>query len=935
LAQVNFDKGKSMSASFDVAALNRAFNNVSPANADFEAGVTSYLADSAAYAASLDNAELSDAELANLVMTNMGFLPSEEASVVALEAALADYFTANKGEDGSLRGFIVLQLSTILSDLEDATGDLAVYNSIATAWNLEVAEAVVYSSDASNTNASDSTVGSTFTLTTSTDIINGTALNDSITGTTSTVTSGDVIIGGAGTDTVTITATAATGPFGSVSGVESVVVNMSTFATVAFDADNIVGNATVTVNNTQAGGTTDATVNNAEAGTTVVAGSGVTGTFTVEADGAVTVNAGSAATEATVDFNGTTAASSVTANSAATVTGSDVVNVSLSSTGATSFRAEGTTGATDTLTVSGKNASTTATIALNTNSDGANTDQIENLVLSGNGGAATYVLNASDAIEQVTFTGSQNVQLRVDAADITTETVLDTTDAATGTLRVTTLTADTSLVNVATTVQIEIDEDDMGASKAVTLANNAKVKFVTSVNGGDTLTMSSSATGSETLNLTFKSSFADTLNVDDYETINLVVNDEAATTGTVTVGDLNASNAAAGVVNVTGADNLTLTGADAKFINAADFTGKLTATLASDLLKITGGSGNDRVYAADVAFILDGGAGTDTLDITSGDLDLSNNTITLSNFEVIAIDSGGGASDDTLTMTSTQITGKTWAITGTDNGGANDSLTINMAGTGTLDISGLSIDSADVTVTIDLTNTAGVTHTITGSNGDDVITGAGSGAITVNGGAGADTLDTGTGADDITGGEGADSINAGTGADTINLTETTRAVDTVTIDAGDSTETSMDAITGFATHASAGDLLDLPDTTVATSIAATDVSSVTSQASDTVTASTSAAGIMTIAGADAANIDTLAEYIDAAEILLATLVVAADGDAEYGTLAFQFDGSTYIVHGSDNAADGTYATEVVVKLVGLTGITGVSTTAAANVIDIS
>lgn len=855
---------------------------------------------------------------------------------------------ANAWLDGQLtagfaRGEIVATAVDFLSTLTDETSP---FYASAQAFQTTVEAAVAWSTGdgaavfgvtalRANQGNVEVVAGSSFVLTTASDIINATEGNDSITATTSTVNSGDVIIGGGGTDTLTVTATAATGPFGSVSGVESVVVNMRTFSAVAFDADNIVGGGTITVNNTQAGGTTDATVNNAETGATIVAGSGVTGTLTIEADGAVTVNGGSAVTGVTVDFNGVTAASTVTANAAGTLTGSDVVSVTLSSTSATAFNAEGTTGASDTLTVSGKNAATTgATIALNTNSDGTNTDQIENLVLSGNGGAATYVLNASDAIEQVTFTGDQNVQLRADAADITTETVLDTTAAGTATLRVTTLTSATSLVNVASTVQVEIDEDDMGADRAVTLADNAKVKFITSVNGGDTLTMSSAATGSETLNLAFKSSFADILNVDDYETINLVVNDEVATTGTVTIADLNASNVSAGVVNVTGADNLTLTGADTKFLNAQAFTGKLTATVASDLLKITGGSGNDRIYAADAAFVLDGGAGTDTLDIVTGALDLSDNTVTLSNFEVIAIDSGAGASNDTLTMTSTQITDQSWAVTGTDNGGANDTLAVTMAGSGSLNLGNLVVDSANVSVTINLANTAGVTHDITGSNADDTISNAGGGAITVNGGSGADTLTTGTGADTITGGEGADTIDAGTNADTILLTETTRAVDTVTIDAGDSTELLMDSITGFATHASAGDLLNLPDTTVATSIAATDVSSVTSQTSDTVTASTSAAGIMTIAGADAANIDTLAEYIDAAEILLATLIVD-DADAEYGTLAFQFNGDTYVVHGSDAVTEATYATNVVVKLVGLTGITGVSTTAAANVIDIS
>lgn len=68
--------------------------------------------------------------------------------------------------------------------------------------------------------------------------------------------------------------------------------------------------------------------------------------------------------------------------------------------------------------------------------------------------------------------------------------------------------------------------------------------------------------------------------------------------------------------------------------------------------------------------------------------------------------------------------------------------------------------------------------------------------------------------------------------------------------------------------------------------------------------------------------------------LLTTLVSANTTANVLGVLAFEFNGNTYVVEGSDTTGD-AYTTSVVVELTGVTGITGLSTTAAANVIDIA
>lgn len=312
-----------------VTMLNRAFNNSSPANAVFnnqvaEAGTTadSQFAFATTFAASFNT--LTDAQLAQRVLGNMGVLPNDP-----LLAAVADYFTATGVQS---RGVVVLQLGQILAGLENATGEQAIYAPQAVAWNREVEQSFIYSSNAANTSAftgdfvdPGTNPGQTLTLTVNQDNIVGTAGDDAINGGASqngagvlinTLQNVDVVDGGAGTDTLTVTLAqaAAVGP--TIKNVENINVRFAD-AGASLDLSNTTGATAVVVESS----TTAGAVSNVGA-VASLAVKNQTQNVSFDKSTATTLalalnTVGTAAAANTVDLGATTAAKATTLNVAA------------------------------------------------------------------------------------------------------------------------------------------------------------------------------------------------------------------------------------------------------------------------------------------------------------------------------------------------------------------------------------------------------------------------------------------------------------------------------------------------------------------------------------------------------------------------------------------------------------------------------------------
>lgn len=638
--------------------------------------------------------------------------------------------------------------------------------------------------------------GKTLALTTTTvtpagDLFIGTAGgNDSVTGTVaaagSTYNSVDTIVDGSSTDndTLTLSTSANITTTGIVSGFENVVINHTSFSDGSFALANFsAGN--VTVNNLQSAGANAATVSSIASSSTVTGGTGVTGALTVSGrDGAtaLTVNAGDAGTVNLGKVADTTAAA-ITLNitSGATGTTGTPVNVNIEGSAAT---------ARDSATISAK-----GRVNLVTNSDGTGTDQVENLTLSGNGAAATYVIG-NGAPTSMTISGTQNVTLEGIAAKFGGRTVTDSSTAVSK-IKVVTTAAALDLTKVT------VDDVEIAVDQTTSLVT---------VDSGENLTVSLAQTS-----LTVTSALATRAT----NAVNITVDDGATAVNSVTLGAAVFTNIA--TANITGVDNVAIAntatfGADgvvkyagtgtltvgattggitAKQVDASAASGVVTAFMTANMTNVVGGSGRDVILVeGDTNFTIDGGAGLDTVKFgvatLAADLNVADNTTTaLSNVEVIEFVHDANAR--TLSIDSSLLTGKAIVVKGTH---ADDVLAVVMDST-TVDLSninlGTNISKATIsgaaigTSALTITGTAMVDDVTGGSQGDTINLGEGNNIVT-DAGDGDDVITTGAGNDTVTqAGAGNDTMNLGNGTNVV--TDAGAGNDSITTGTGNDTVT--------------------------------------------------------------------------------------------------------------------------------------------------
>lgn len=690
---------------------------------------------------------------------------------------------------------------------------------------------------------------------------------------------------------------------------------------------------------------------------TIVANGNVSLNDTSQLQGNINIRSGG-----TIDItNATAATGTLTLSNERAPDGSDITltntnsfgNVSISSVGSITATANnGLSNASRILATAAEDSSISAdgvanqTISLNAVNIDSNTTQ--------------FTLNAS-TLEQLNLGGSSPIVVVLDGGDISTETISNTNSDATLWLSG----ADIDLIQVDTTVKLRLKnfdghtltikdnqdfyldaEFDQTAATAIpvfdhvtdatALTTNAisLKSFDSETSNGDTtlaiagltftdiqtvnlqllstigLDSSADITGADLTSVVVTGSGFFDLNSNTIagSSTSRVTLDASALTGVATLYLDATNNGVANIQTGSASDNITIDGV------TADASGYVIATNESaDTINITtNGDGTTAVIS------INGGAGTDILSLAAG-VDLSSSTLGLTSVETIQL-TGGGTSQK---IAASDISGVSFTVS---ESGAGTAILTVVADQTTIDLSNLSFDNSFAvgtdSILIDASGAAsGVT--ITGTSGTDTITGSNANDI-ITGGDAADTISGGTGDDTISGGNGADTLTGGAGDDEFDFTS------------GSSTEAEMDGITDFQADADDqhNDTIDNITGTVGADTTNTDVKSAISggSGSETVTASVST-GIVTLSGADAGSIDSLAEWIDAVSVD-GVIALAADDADSTGTVAFQFNGNTYLVESNDTFDNNTPNVSIVsvIELTGLTGVTAVADAAAATTI---
>jgi Ca2+-binding RTX toxin-like protein len=341
-------------------------------------------------------------------------------------------------------------------------------------------------------------------------------------------------------------------------------------------------------------------------------------------------------------------------------------------------------------------------------------------------------------------------------------------------------------------------------------------------------------------------------------------------TGTITLteaaaGGTDLVQSSATITLALNVENLTLTGTSA--VNGTGNIGNNLINGNSANNTLSGLAGNDTLNGAGgTADTLDGGAGNDTYIVDTG-------TDTV--FEAA---SGG-----------TALVQSSATITLADN-------VENLTLTGTSAVNG--------------TGNELINNVILGNSANNTLSGLG-GNDTLDGASGNDQLAGGAGNDKLNGGVGADTLDGGAGTDYLDLTETTLAQDVIRFAAGDSLATTALTADSVMKFSAAMDKLDLAGTIEfgnAEATNGTDSGSIKSHKItngivqfddlDTFTAALTASSINT-------NLTSVVEY----------LKLNVTGNS---TVAFQAGSDTWVFQ------DGT--TDTLIKLIGVTGITSLSST---------
>lgn len=905
------------------------------------------------------------------------------AAALANKVSVATYYSVDKQLSGSTLAALQNVIATVTSTAAsvtaantavDGTANVGQVFTLTTGADTFNGGAGVDTFNAVETTANTWTVGDALNGGAGSDTLNITqtaAVTAPLSATVSNIENVKVVTGGAATlDTTswtgltslnttsavdaTLTAAATADVSATVSGVtaaSNITVNGGKNVTVALSgsaADGDVG-AELTI-----GGTTAPagaiTVTNTNSAAVDQADVTITGGTTVTVTESLTNAVNTTGTQGDVTVTGGTATTAVTVNQDKAATASATVV----------GKVNGAVTITDRNAASATTAGVISTVSLSSyGTSTIDSSAISTVNLAGTGGALTISRGALTAVPTANTLALNLNGLSGAAASITDGeaaaddgfTTVNITSSTAASTVADLVVADATTINVAGDAKVTFTANTgFGAVTAVTVTNTAGSSFGTAFGTGVLFT---GGAGADTISLSNAFTKAITMGAGDDK---VTYGGAAGTGGSVAAGDgtdtivmtdvqADAADASSTFnTRFTGFEVLDVaTGAGTTTINLAGINGvnKVVTRGATGVLTLDG-------FATGGTLTLDAAVGTGSVVanvtnavLTAGDtfnvaLDtpaaaaIAFGSVTLAGIETVNISTvdGGTAASAATIGTATLVATAATKVVVSGNNGLTLTNTGNTAIT-TFDASGVvgnststAVDTAaNLGVTFTSANvTTTATVTITGGAGNDTLTGAAA-KDTINGGAGADVVGGGLGVDTITVGEGRDIVvvnsTAGTSTDS-----GTAAFDSVTgFKVSEVISTAVDLSTNALFQAATAggvnaSLLNLDVDAAAADQAITIEPTATNANGQAVgvTYSVSARGILTLGGTGASAVDTLAEWLTEASAVAATL-----GDI----LAFEFGGDTYVF--VENAAQ-----DVLVKLVGVTGATGLVEVSAAT-----